>query len=279
MADTKLTALSAITSLSADDLLYAVDDPGGSPASSKITALNALSMLFGLGMVSISGAATATIGRMHYCTGTSYTLGLPTAVGVGGKLLGVVMAPLASLTGIVTLDGSGSETIDGALTRIMNALEVAILLSDNANWFKIAGKSIPMCATLQRASTDQTGIVDDTWTQVSYDTLVTGGNALLWDSGNGRASIVRPNQMIATTFHYLQVATPTANYSGAALNAVVPQNGYGQSAGPPCFYTTSYAVAAGDYIKGCIFKHAGSNSSIYGAAAPASMDLIEVCKW
>jgi len=37
MADTKLTALTANTSATTDDLLYLVDDPGGTPASKKIT--------------------------------------------------------------------------------------------------------------------------------------------------------------------------------------------------------------------------------------------------
>lgn len=40
MADQKLTALTAITSVSDDDLMYIVDDPGGSPLSRKITALD-----------------------------------------------------------------------------------------------------------------------------------------------------------------------------------------------------------------------------------------------
>lgn len=43
MADSKLTALTAITSASSDDLLYIVDDPGGSPLSRKITVGNLLS--------------------------------------------------------------------------------------------------------------------------------------------------------------------------------------------------------------------------------------------
>lgn len=37
MAAAKLTGLSAITTVSADDLIYAVDDPGGTPASKKVT--------------------------------------------------------------------------------------------------------------------------------------------------------------------------------------------------------------------------------------------------
>lgn len=38
MADTKLTALSAISSVSLDDLLYVVDDPAGTPVSKQATA-------------------------------------------------------------------------------------------------------------------------------------------------------------------------------------------------------------------------------------------------
>lgn len=42
MADVKLTALTAATTASSDDLLYLVDDPGGAPASKKITVANLL---------------------------------------------------------------------------------------------------------------------------------------------------------------------------------------------------------------------------------------------
>ena len=42
MADTKTTALLAVTSASGDDLLYVVDDPGGTPASKKITVADFL---------------------------------------------------------------------------------------------------------------------------------------------------------------------------------------------------------------------------------------------
>jgi hypothetical protein len=37
MADAKLTSLAAITSISTDDIIYVVDDPGGTPVSKKIT--------------------------------------------------------------------------------------------------------------------------------------------------------------------------------------------------------------------------------------------------
>ena len=38
MADQKLTALSALSALTGDDLLYAVDDVAGTPTSYKVTA-------------------------------------------------------------------------------------------------------------------------------------------------------------------------------------------------------------------------------------------------
>ena len=37
MADAKVTALSAVTTTENSDLLYLVDDPGGTPASKKVT--------------------------------------------------------------------------------------------------------------------------------------------------------------------------------------------------------------------------------------------------
>jgi len=40
MADKKVSALSAITNLSQDDLLLVVDDPAGTPTSKKVTVGN-----------------------------------------------------------------------------------------------------------------------------------------------------------------------------------------------------------------------------------------------
>jgi hypothetical protein len=48
MADTKLTALTANTTPALTDILYIVDDPGGTPASQKVT-LTSIKALFGLG--------------------------------------------------------------------------------------------------------------------------------------------------------------------------------------------------------------------------------------
>lgn len=47
MADTKVSALTAATTATDDDLLYLVDDPGGTPASKKITVANFISSVQG----------------------------------------------------------------------------------------------------------------------------------------------------------------------------------------------------------------------------------------
>ena len=53
MADKKVTALDALTSVAADDLLLIVDDPSGTPTSKKVTAAN-------LATYTSTGLATTT---------------------------------------------------------------------------------------------------------------------------------------------------------------------------------------------------------------------------
>ncbi len=104
--------------------------------------------------VSVTGAVTAAVGKMHVCsdsgTPADYTVTLPAVSGNTGKLIGFRMS--SALTKLVTLDGNSTETIDGATTRIMWAGETAILLCDGKEWKKIAGKTIPMQAVLKLAS-------------------------------------------------------------------------------------------------------------------------------
>lgn len=72
MADTKLTGLDAITSVSTDDLLYVVDDPSGTPVSKKITVANlGLSGLTDWTPTVYQGqSVTVTIGSAKYiCIG------------------------------------------------------------------------------------------------------------------------------------------------------------------------------------------------------------------
>lgn len=60
MADSKLTALSALSAASTDDIMYIVDDPGGTPASKKITFDNVQGSLTKVGKVSVTQPATSS---------------------------------------------------------------------------------------------------------------------------------------------------------------------------------------------------------------------------
>jgi hypothetical protein len=96
-----------------------------------------------------------------------------------------------ALTKLVTLDGNGAETINGALTRVMWANEWCLLYCDGTLWYKEAGLSIPMQAKIYRDTT-QSGINSATlYTSISLPTNLydIGGIA---DTAN---SCIRPRRV------------------------------------------------------------------------------------
>jgi hypothetical protein len=203
MADTKLTALTELTAPALDDWLYTVDksdttdDAAGS--SRKVLASTLLQyMPHGLSEISVTGATTATIGRMHVCSGTTadYELALPAASGNTGKIIVVRMA--TGLTKLVTLNADGTEKIDNELTRKMWAGESAILLCDGSNWFKIGGKSIPMMAMLIRTSS-QNLTSGGAFDKVLFDTAVIDVGSMA-NTASSRFDCRRSGNYIASGF-------------------------------------------------------------------------------
>ena len=63
MADTKITALTADTSPTSDDLVVTVNDPSGTPANRKVTAGNLITKAHGLsdGIQKVSSGTTTTV--------------------------------------------------------------------------------------------------------------------------------------------------------------------------------------------------------------------------
>jgi hypothetical protein len=69
-------------------------------------------------------------------SGGARTITLPTAVGIGGRQY--TIRKLDSSGNAVTIDGNGSETINGATTKVLAAqYDVATIISNNANWVVI----------------------------------------------------------------------------------------------------------------------------------------------
>ncbi|MBK7459900.1 MAG: hypothetical protein IPJ42_16300, partial [Betaproteobacteria bacterium] len=141
---------------------------------------------------SITGTATAVIGRLNVCSGTSanYTVTLPAVSGNSGKYIGFRMA--AGLTKLVTLDGDGTETIDGATTRVMYAKETALLYCDGTTWTKMAGKTLTLAGAITGTQTNTVSCANGTpgkapVTGTEYDT-----SGLMCDSAtNKRINVVR----------------------------------------------------------------------------------------
>lgn len=146
MADSKVTALSELTSVGNDDLLYVVDDPGGTPASKKITFGN----LSKTATAAISGATTlswASHGnRVNTATGTgAFNITIPndttdTAWPVGGTLR-VVNADSADT--ITLIEDSGLTTVWGTGAgggRKLASGASATIYKSAANTFVIEGR-------------------------------------------------------------------------------------------------------------------------------------------
>lgn len=162
---------------------YGITDGGGGGASDLLSPLTAAE-------ISVTGATTATVGRMHVCSDSgspaNYTLALPSAVGQAGRLIGVRMS--TGLTRLVTLDGDDAETIDGAQTRVMWAGESALLLCDGTGWTKIAGRSVPFyCEVAHGGGQPVTG---GGFVKVLFGNVVSDAGGI-WDAPNYQFGIPR----------------------------------------------------------------------------------------
>ena len=102
--------------------------------------------------------ATASDGLL-LCTGT-FTVTLPAAATVGAAFTLVVKN---ASTGVITVDGNASETIDGAPTITVPANDAVILVSDASNWAAIRAATTTLSKT-----TSTTTITGTTADALSY---------------------------------------------------------------------------------------------------------------
>lgn len=146
-------------------------------------------------VVSVTGATVLTssaFGNLHQCSGTStnYAVTLPAVSGNAGKTIGFQMS--TALTKLVTITGSGAETIDGSNTRIMWAGETAILYCDGTAWTKIGGKTIPMVAG-QTVSTTQSVATSSAVKKTLGTAYASNCPSAMNDTANSRITIQRPS--------------------------------------------------------------------------------------
>jgi hypothetical protein len=117
---------------------------------------------------------------------SSYTINLPTAVGITGKPYKVKKAD--SGVGTVIIDANGTETIDGALTFVLSHQNDFVdLVSDGANW-KIVSTNTNLDwdnvwtdAVHSHASDAEGGVL--TYSQMKF--LATPVNKVNWSAATG----------------------------------------------------------------------------------------------
>ncbi len=247
---------------------------GGGGSSDKLSVLTAAE-------ISVTTTATLTIGRMHVCSGTTanYTVTLPAATGNAGKFVGVRMSP--AMTRLVTLDGNGSETIDGTPTRIMWAGESAILMCDGSNWCKVGGSSKPIGVKLigvpafYDSNSDGSERILGAWQSALWD------DATGWAGGN-TYTIPRPGR------YRVEVACKWGYESGSQSRYTKVYAGsfsadtYGLTSANDSIrqrIRDTFALAAGDACYGTVTGQYGNRYVDYGTAASVSLVVQELNPW
>ena len=133
MADKKVSALSAITNLSTDDLLLVVNDPAGAPTSNKVTVGN----LFGNVAVTTTHKALTTFTANTIYTGTTATFSANVVVGGLNIKSGVEdRMQVANVTSSYTTNTAFQSYVantNGQLAASALVLNTAILNTPRAN--------------------------------------------------------------------------------------------------------------------------------------------------
>jgi hypothetical protein len=230
-------------------------------------------------VLSITGTATATMGRMHLCTGTSadYTVTLPATSGNAGKFIGLRMGTSSALTKLVTVDGNASELIDEALTRVMFANESAILMSDGSAWIKIGGRTIQMIA---KATTAGASMASGVYTKLPVDG-VTHDNAGLINTGSGRIDIKRDGFYRISQRVSMSAVASAIDVIYFALyisGGLTDQEGFTKAGGlqyPNWVTGTDQNLDAGQYVESYFVQYSGGSIDAAGGA----LSVVEVPQW
>ena len=110
MTDTKVTALTAITSASDDDILYIVDDPAGTPVSKKITKADLKKGTVAEYNTSLTDGDFATLAGSEALTNKTYN-GNTITSGTGTITLGASSTLVTSATNSITLTSTAATNV------------------------------------------------------------------------------------------------------------------------------------------------------------------------
>jgi len=113
--------------------IYAEADGSGGIQNPKFDITGNLKASGSLTLPYVAKTATYTVTDTDYtidCTANTFTVTLPTAVGITGRIYNIKNTG----AGTITVDGDGSETIDGQTTQTVAQWENLQIQSNGANW-------------------------------------------------------------------------------------------------------------------------------------------------
>jgi hypothetical protein len=189
-------------------------------------------------------------------SGGAKTITLPTAASIGGRVYSVIKTDSGANT--VTLDGDGSETIDGLTTQVLRQqFDALTVVSNGTNWQILQDRRAPLSfyATLAADVTAAGAIAFDQVTDL-------GG---CYTPATGRFTALRAGTY-ALSFHGIATEGNTLSVTfdkngGTTLGAVFASAvtaGYASGSG-----TIVVTLAAGDYVT---VNNAGSGATVLGDA-------------
>lgn len=116
-------------SIVVSDPIKQTDAPAQPDETVRVQDLVALAAIWQHNFFAISSVLTSS-NVICEATASGITLTLPSAVGLTGKLFILDNAS----SGSITIDGDGSETINGELTQIVRSGSCMNIYSNGANW-------------------------------------------------------------------------------------------------------------------------------------------------
>ena len=129
MADKKVTALDALTTVTADDLFLVVNDPAGTPTSKKVTASNLAASVAVIGLNAGEGVRTEIHGIFLPASGaTGHTIAFEGATNNEFETVLTVTDPTADRT-ITFPNATGTVALTTDIPSVDFSSDQAVLAS------------------------------------------------------------------------------------------------------------------------------------------------------
>lgn len=252
---------------------------GGAGANPAWAAASGADFRNVTGVTTNNSSITAAANTFYPVTLNDQTITLPAAASNTNKTISFRVVGISGAK-ICTLDGNASETIDGATTLVLFALNDRVeIISDGSNWHVIAGRLVPHRARLERAATQ--AFSDATWTKVAFDAETYDTGEIGDITTNDRVDIRRAGDY-RISFRWGNSGSITGGlWAGIRINGneTFATSAFGYAGNFAIVgVTDTYTLAAGDYVEGWVYTQltVGTPTTGSGLAYRAALSVDEI---